>query len=298
MEVLSDPRVIAGLLSLIAGLLAYSVLIPRNLDSFSPNIPDGKNAAGLRFAARIGQELYASLPASKSKVRRENPRLAALLVRSGNPWNLTVQEFFFFQFVSAFLGFILGWIVWFGLSFVFSIPLWMALVALTGLGFMFPRFKYNDQAKKRDLDFKKQLPEALDLIIISLSGGNTFTQSVRESLPNMKEGVLKDEFRDLVGSIDTGRTLNEALRHFGERAPNESIRTFVQAVREANELNVPLVEVLQSRAEASRQEFFAIIHNKTAQLSSKMMGILTPTLIPALMIIVLTPAAATLVESL
>lgn len=298
MEVLADPRVISALLALIAGLLAYSILMPRNLDTFSPNIPDGKNAAGLRFVALVGQELYASLPASTKRPRGEYPRISALLVRSGNPWNLTAQEFFFFQFVSAFLGFVAGWIFWLLMQLVFPLPLWLCLIALTGLGFMLPRMKYNDQAKARDLDFKKQLPEALDLIIISLSGGNTFTQAVRDSLPNMKDGVLKDEFQELIGSIDTGRTLNEALKNFGDRAPNESIRTFVQAVREANELNVPLVEVLQSRAEASRQEFFALIHMKTASLSAKMMGILTPTLIPALMIIVLTPAASTLLESL
>lgn len=299
MEVLQNPNVIAGLLALIAGLFAYAFLAPRNRDTFSPNIKDdAQDATALRFISKIGAELYASLPAKNNNDQKEFPRIESLLVRSGNPWGVTAQEFFFMQFVTGFIGFIAGTAAWFGLSFVTSLPAWLIIGGATLLGFMFPRLKHNDQAKRRDLDFKRQLPEALDLIIISLTGGNTFQQALRESLPNMQDGVLKEEFRNIIKSIDTGRTLNESLEHFARRAPNESIRTFVQAVREANELNVPLVEVLQSRAEASRQEFFALIHNKTAQLSPKMMGVLTPTLIPALLIILLTPALASLLNSL
>lgn len=299
MEVLQNINVLAGLIALIAGLFVYAFLVPRNRDTFSPHIKDdAQDAAALRFISKIGAELYASLPASEKNENREFPRIEALLVRSGNPWGVSPQEFFFIQFVTAFLGFFFGLIAWFGLSFVMNLPAWLVIGGMTILGFMFPRLKHNDQAKKRDLDFKRQLPEALDLIIISLTGGNTFQQALRESLPNMQDGVLKEEFRNIIKSIDTGRTLNESLEHFAKRAPNESIRTFVQAVREANELNVPLVEVLQSRAEASRQEFFALIHAKTASLSPKMMGVLTPTLIPALLIILLTPALASLLNSL
>ena len=300
MEVLQNLNVIAGLLALIAGLFAYAFLVPRNRDTFSPNIKDdAQDASTLKFISKIGAELYASLPANNRTEKKDLPKIEALLTRSGNPWGVTAQEFFFMQFVTAFIGFLMGLGTWFFLSFMkVGIPGWLVIGGLTILGFMFPRLKHNDQAKKRDLDFKRQLPEALDLIIISLSGGNTFQQALRESLPNMQDGVLKEEFSNILKSIDTGRTLNEALEHFAKRAPNESIRTFVQAVREANELNVPLVEVLESRAEASRQEFFALIHAKTASLSSKMMGVLTPTLIPALLIILLTPAIASLLNSL
>lgn len=291
--------IISGLLALVVGLFAYSVLMPRNIDSFNPNIQSsGKDNRMLRIASLIGNELYASLPNNVSVSRKNNTRIESLLVRSGNPWNLTAQEFSFFQFVTAFIGFVSGWIVLFLLSFQMNIAWWIPVLGLTILGFMTPRLKYNDQAKKRDLDFKRQLPEALDLIIISLSGGRTFPQAVRDSIPNMKEGVLKEEFKEIINGIDTGKTLSETLDQFSSRSPNESIKTFVQAVREASELDVSLAEVLESRAEASRAEFFALIHNKTAQLSSKMMAVLVPTLLPALIIVLVTPSIASLLGSL
>ena len=57
-------------------------------------------------------------------------------------------------------------------------------------------------------------------------------------------------------------------------------------------------ETLASRAEASRQEFFALLHNKTATLPSKMMLVLTPTLIPALGLILVVPGIISLIDSL
>ena len=88
------------------------------------------------------------------------------------------------------------------------------------------------------------------------------------------------------------------MQHFANRAPNESIKTFVTAVRQANELNVPLADVLTARSEASRQDFFALIQTKTAILPTKMMVALVPTLIPALLILVLAPSLSSLVNSM
>ena len=298
MESFANPTVLALLLALIAGLFLYSILMPRNVDSFKPKVdPEGNNPL-LRATAVLGNELYISLPRGMTISQKANPRIESLLVRAGNPWNMKANEFVFFQYVTAFIGLVVGGAVGWLIGGIIGVPWWGIAIVGALFGFMTPRLRYRDQAKKRDLDFKRQLPEALDLIIISLTGGATFVQAIRDSIPNMQPGVLKEEFKEILAGVDTGKTLDETLNNFGERAPNESIKTFVQAVREASELDVPLADVLKARADASRQEFFALIHNKTAALSSKMMAILTPTLIPALLIIVLTPAVYALMGSL
>lgn len=295
MDILANENVIAFLLALIVGLIAYAFLVPRNLDSFRPEVESSNKI--LSLMGHLGTEVYASLPAGTTFHRKPNARIEDLLVKSGNPWKLTAQEFVFMQVVGGFVGFLVGWVTWFAISPVVSIP-WFVLVPGAMLaGYFMPRSRYNDQAKRRDLEFKRQLPEALDLVIISLTGGATFVDSLRESIPNMQDGVLKVEFKDIVASVDTGRTLDESLLRFSQRAPNESIRTFVHAIREANELDTPLVEVLQSRAEASRSEFFALVNARTAALSSKIMGVLTPTILPAMLIIAIAPSISSIVAS-
>lgn len=299
---MTAPFIIGGLVAIMAALVMYALFMPKGNNGQVFSSEEMKDSGTLlKIMSSIGNDFYNALPEGiikTDKRERVNPRVESLIVRSGNPWNLNVNEFVFLQYLGAFLGFIAGWIVWFGLSVFTSIPWFVVVGLITIFAFFIPRIKYNDQAKARDLEFKRQLPEALDLLIISLSGGRTFTQSVREIIPNMNESVLKEEFKSMVKAIDTGRTLNEALDTFASKAPNESILTFIRSVQSATEVNAPLVETLEARADASRQEFFALIHEKTAQLESKIFMALTPTLMPAVMIIAIAPSAYSMMSTL
>lgn len=297
---ISNPYVIAFMLALMALILGYAILVPKKTDNFSPEIANSgeDGTAGVRWASKLGNEFYSIMPQSVDFKRGKKDRIEALLIRSGNPWRMNSDEFFFFQFVCAFIGFLASFPVYLALSQATSIPWYIICLATTAFGFMVPRIKYNEQAKMRDLDFKRQLPESLDLINVSLTGGVTFPQALRESIPNMKDGVLKEEFTEILRQIDTGKTTAQALDYFSTRAPNESIRTFINAVREASELNVPLEEVLRQRAQASRAEFFALLNAKVATLNPKIMGILAPTMLGALILIIVSPAGYALMGSL
>lgn len=299
---MNDPYLLAILIAVVAGLLGYAIFVPKNQGRFSPNNQEErKSDPMLSIATYLGDELFSVLPAGVFNLnsRVPNPKIEALLKRSGNPWNLNSQEFIFFHYVYAFIGFVASIASWYLLSFVgISFPWFIFIPGFTLLAAFYPRIKYNDEGKKRDLEFKRRLPEALDLMIISLSAGSTFNKALSDSIPNMQDGALKEEFKEIVRQINLGRPMSSALDDFAKRAPNDSISTFVKSVQEANELNVPLTETLQARADASREDFFALIHQKTASLESKMMVALTPTLIPAMLIIVLAPAAMSLLNSM
>lgn len=299
---MTAPFIIGGLVAIIASLVMYAMFMPKGNNGQVFNTEDAKDSGTLlRIMSSIGNDFFNALPegiVDKSKRRTVNPKVESLIVRSGNPWNLNASEFVFLQYLGAFLGFITGWIAWFGISVFTDVPWFVVVGLVTIFAFFIPKIKYRDQAKARDLEFKRQLPEALDLLIISLSGGRTFAQSVREIIPNMNESVLKEEFKNIVKSVDTGKTLNEALDSFADKAPNESILTFVRSVQAATEVNAPLVETLEARAEASRQEFFALIHEKTAQLESKIFMALTPTMMPAVLIIAVAPSAFSMMSTI
>lgn len=300
---MENPFVIATLLTLAVFLFFYIIVVPKNGNQFTQGDYTDSDKS-VKAASFIGNEFFSILPAGLVKERKivgmgRMSKVESLFQRSANPWKLRVHDFAFFKIVFAALGGILGAIA--GLLVGVLIP-WIPwfVVAFGGifLGWIYPGSTYSGAAKKRDLEFKRQLPEALDLIVISLGGGATFITAVRESLENMQPGILRDEFREIVKTVDAGASLNVALGNFASRAPNDSITTFVKAVQEATELNVPIIEVLQSRSDASRKDFFALIHGKTATLSSRMMVVLTPTLIPAILICVLAPAAFSLLGSL
>jgi len=297
-----NPYLIAALLSIAVGLFLYILLVPRSGRVFTQGDYSKSDNGLLKGASAIGNEIFSVLPEGliKLRTRKGSSRTEKLFQMSANPWDIKPADFTFFKIVFSVLfaigGLVVGLLLQYGVH--FFLPFWAFALGGAVLGWVYPGNTYSSEAKKRDLEFKRQLPEALDLMIISLSGGSTFTTSMRESLPNMQPGVLRDEFRKIIKAVDAGASLNVALQNFADRAPNDSITTFIKAVQEATELNVPLTETLQSRAEASRREFFALIQDKTATLSSKMMGILTPTLIPAMLICTLAPSAFSLLQSL
>lgn len=280
----------------------YYFLVPKNEINISNNSAEESSNPLLKAINVIGNDLYKSLPAGFLKeqrgVKKKYPREESLITRSGNPWNLTAQEFVTMRYVAGFLGFLASWVVFFAVNTAIAIPWWVIVPLTTIFAALIPQIKYTEQAKNRDLEFKRQLPEALDLLIISLSSGRTFSHALREVIPNMQDSVLKEEFRNIVKNLDSGYTLKESLDDFATRAPNEGIETFVRSVQSATEVNAPLVETLESRAEASRQEFFDIIHQKTAQLESKIFLILTPLIMPAVMLIAIAPSISSMLQTL
>jgi len=294
------PYIIAGLSTLLMLLIFYILFVPKNNNDL--NTETNQNANPLLKAINvIGNDFYKSLPKGfirEDRREKAHPRIESLIVRSGNPWKLTAEEFVMIQYASAFIGFLASWVVWYGLSTVISLPWFIVVPLVTLFAFFIPHIKYTEQAKNRDLEFKRQLPEALDLLVISLSGGRTFTHALREIIPIMQEGVLKEEFKTVIRSLDTGKTLKEALDEFATRAPNEGIETFIRSVQSATEVNASLSQTLASRAAASRQEFFALIHEKTAKLESKIFMILTPTMMPAVLVVAVAPSIVSMLETL
>lgn len=300
MEVLSNPTVIAGLTSLLVILALYMVFVPRNTEYFAPNISDkAEGAAILKVLASLGGGVYSALPDGVNIVPKNRlHKTDSLLTRSGNPWGITAREFIIFQFTMSILGAVLGAVMWalVGDSLGYDIPVFVYVLLFAFAGFVFPWARHSDLARRRDVEFRQTLPEALELIIISLAGGATFARALKEAIPNMPDSILKNEFREIDAQINAGRTVNDALDHFGSRAPNESIRTFVQAVRQANELNSPLGEVLKARAQASRDDFFALLQEKTAALPSRMTIVMIPTIVPGFVIVAVGPSILAMMD--
>ena len=298
---MSTPTVIGALMALLAALIVYAIFVPKSSRRFAPDNDEqaAKNPM-LKFVAALGDDIYSAMPAffDKKNVRQEHPRIESLLIRSGNPWNLNAEEFISFKYIAGFLGFILGWLVWLGTSGIIGLPWFIVVPAVTLFCYAIPNIKYKEQAKKRDLEFRKQLPEALDLITISLSGGTTFAQALRDVVPTMQDSILRVEFQNITKILDAGGTLKDALDQFADRAPNDGVMTFIRSIQSATEVNAPLSEILESRAQASREEFFALIHEKTAQLESKIWLILSPTLLPAVIIIAVSPSVSAMISSM
>ena len=295
---------LAILSGLLIFVLAYAVFVPKRTGRFAPDNEDETSGnAALRALTVLSSEIYSALPSGTRSAQTKNQRnliqIDDLLVRSGNPWGLKAEEYVFIRYITGLIGAVAGAAIWFTVySFSIVLP-WYALVAGFALvGFLYPGINHREKAAERDLDFKRNLPEALDLIIISVSAGRTFNQALREAIPHLQDSYLKTELSTVVRSVDSGRPMKEALDSFAARAPSTSIVTFTRSLQEATELNVSLEGTLRSRSDESRAELFSMIRERTAALPVKMTAVLTPTLSFALMIILLAPFVTSLMAIL
>lgn len=297
--------ILSLLISIVVGLILYSIFVPRRSQVFSPNNDEvARNNIILRMANVVGSEIYSALPEQNRPSSKSTlDRTRMLLVRSGNPWLLNPQEFLFMRWVCAFFGLIIGSLFSSLLLLIDFIPIpfiaHVAVAILFGIvGFFFPYLHHNDRAKERDLAFKKELPEALDLILISVSSQKILRDAIRESVENMRPGVLRNEFVNVLRSVDSGRSMNEALDDFADRSPNEGVITFVNALKEATTMNVDITELMQSRAQSSRDELFSLVKIKAAALPTKINVVLMPAMLIAFMLTIASPVVFQLLSSL
>src|SRR5699024_162602 len=210
-------------------LILYTLIIPKTNESF--RIRSGEEVTPIMKLANIlGTELISSLPADYVHKKRDYSKIEELIKKSGNPWGVTAYEFFFLQFISAFIGFLASWVIWFGWQLVFDTSWIFFGIFFTVLGFFYPRSEYSSKAKKRDLEFKRELPEALDLMQIAMSSGQTLNTAIKSTYEQMPEGILKDEFGKMSRRIDSGMSMQNTLDHFAYSAPTESIRSFVHSI--------------------------------------------------------------------
>ena len=293
---------LAGLSGLLVFVLAYGTLIPKKRDRFNPdNGEETSSNTALRALTVLSAEIYDALPASSSsgRTQRNLTRIQDLLTRSGNPWGLKPEEFVFIRYITGLIGAVAGAAIWFATySFGLFAPWYIIVVGFALLGYFYPDINHREKAAERDLDFKRNLPEALDLIIISVSAGRTFNQALRDTVPHLKDSHLKTELSSVIRTVDSGRTMKEALDNFADRAPSTSIVTFTRSLQEASELNASMEGTLRSRSDESRAELFSMIRERTAALPIKMTAVLTPTLSFALMIILLAPFVTSLMAIL
>lgn len=226
----------------------------------------------------FGPDILGLTSTKRQAKMTKDDKLDLLMRRAGNPWNLTVAEFYLLKATLASLGLIIGLIVGFIIGSLTNFILGIIIVVILPLiGWLYPTSTYENIANERDMAFKKALPEAIDLLIMAMSGGNfTLINGIREVIPHLPQTPIKDEFIMITQDVDAGMSVTQALENFALRAPTDGIKAFVKALINANKLSVDMTMILQARARESRKELRDEAEKRIAALPLKVMGVMSP----------------------
>lgn len=296
---MSAIAIISIVLAIVIVLFVY-VLVTPNVKSETfllsrESTVDPNLQKALNF---FGGDISALIPDSAKKRKRRNRKLQRLFTTSGNPWNINANEFFVIQVFLGISALVLGVIAAFVLRGSLSLPLLIiGVIGLSVLGYTYPLIYYKSVADDRIKAFKRELPEAIDYLIIAMSGGAYGLPSAIERVTKyIPEGVMNHEFSRIIDSLNSGKSLSRALNEFALRAPTEGIEAFVNSLNNAHQLNAPLSEILKNRAEASRADLNAEIDKKIATLGTKVLLVFGPMAYSAILLVVLAPTASSLMS--
>jgi tight adherence protein C len=219
-------------------------------------------------------------------------RIDAKLEKAGYPGGLRGADWVGVKMLSligfAILGFVLVLVLGGG---QLPIGLLFALVG-GGIGYIAPEFWLGRKMRARAMEMTLQLPDALDLLTISVEAGLGFDAALAKVVEKM-EGPLVDEFRTALAEVRMGRARRDALRDVAIRADAQPVTNFIGAIVQAEQLGVPIAKVLQIQSNQLRIERRQRAEEAAAKAPVKMLFPMVGCIFPTIFIVILGPAVVT-----
>ncbi|MPM56885.1 hypothetical protein SDC9_103702 [bioreactor metagenome] len=179
----------------------------------------------------------------------------------------------------------------------FQEPNFRLLAILVGLliAVMAPTLYVRQRTTARKNSIQKQLPEVMDILMVSVEAGLGLDESIMRISEKMS-GPLIDEFLLLCREIQMGKQRKKAYQDFGECADVQELKTFASAIIQAEQLGIPIKNVLKTQSLSMRTARKQRAQEKGMKAPVKMIIPMVMFILPVLFIILLAPVAIQLME--
>jgi tight adherence protein C len=221
-------------------------------------------------------------------------RIRRKLDLAGNPHGWTVDRVVSGKVIGAVAGLVLG--IVFGL--MFDGTGMRIVLAIGGLvaGFFAPNLYLYQKVHERSEHLQRELPDALDLLTISVESGLGFDAAVQQVARNT-DGPLAEEFSRVLREMQIGQGRADALRALGERTNVADMRSFVGAMVQADSFGIPVAQVLRVQSSEMRVKRRQRAEEKAQQVPVKITIPLIFCILPTLFIAVMGPAVISIMDS-
>jgi tight adherence protein C len=237
-------------------------------------------------ALRIGRRLSGA--DSTERIRRK-------LDFAGNPRDWNVDRVVSAKVIGA-VSFLL---VGIALTLMLHIAVPLNVVVIVGglvLGFFVPNLYLYQKTYERSERIQRELPDAVDLLTISVESGLGFDAALQQVARNT-EGPLAQEFSRVLREMQIGQGRGDALHALAERSNVADLRTFVSAMVQADAFGIPIGQVLRIQSSEMRVKRRQRAETKAQQVPVKITVPLIFCILPCLFIAVMGPAVLTIMDN-
>jgi tight adherence protein C len=165
----------------------------------------------------------------------------------------------------------------------------LAAIVLAAIGFLGPDLVIQMLARSRRERVCAELPDALDLLAVSVEAGLGFDAAVARVTEHM-EGPLADELALVLGEMRVGEGRQEALKKLSARINAPELGAFVRAIIQADQLGISLGRILRVQAADTRLRRQAAAEERAMKAPIKMLFPTVLFIFPAMFLVVLGPA--------
>ena len=265
---------------------AYTAAPPELRKELDPSFNDRVLTPLLDRALNIGKKMT---PADHGE------RIRLKLEVAGNPPGWTVDRVTSLKFIGFAAALVLSLLasVLFGLGFA---PTLAVCVVAALVGYTAPNLYLYQKGYDRTKAIQKAMPDALDLLTISVESGLGFDAALSHVARNTT-GPLAEEFARVLQEMQIGLGRGAALRALGDRTHVPELKGFVSAMVQADALGIPIAQVLRVQSREIRTKRRQRAEEQAQKVAVKILIPLIFCILPCLFIAVLGPAAIGIFEA-
>ena len=176
----------------------------------------------------------------------------------------------------------------------------LILLAVAAVGFYLPEVILDLRIRWRKEQIVRGFPDALDLLVVCVEAGmgidaaiNRVAEEIRLSSP-----VLSDEFRLLNLELRAGKARADALRNLGTRTDVEEVRSFATLLIQTDRFGTSVAQALRVHSDAMRTQRYHKAEELAAKLPVKLMFPLILFIFPAIIVVIVGPAAIQIFQTI
>jgi tight adherence protein C len=205
--------------------------------------------------------------------------------------------------IAVFFGIRIGVALLFFVAFatpIFLRPNLMFALAGSGLGYLLPGMALGRMAKKRQHRIRMGMPDALDLLVVSVEAGLGLDQAIQRVGEEIAfaHGDLSDELRLVNLELRAGKGRTDALRALADRTGVDDLSSLVAMLVQTDRFGTSVAQSLRVHADTMRTKRKQRAEEAAAKTGVKMVFPLVFCIFPAIWVVTIGPAAIKFVQVL
>ena len=174
----------------------------------------------------------------------------------------------------------------------------MFAIGASGLGYLLPSMVLGRKAKKRQHRIRLSLPDALDLLVVSVEAGLGLDQAIQRVGEELDAAHpdLSGELRMVNLELRAGTARSEALHNLAERTGVDDLASLVAMLVQTDRFGTSVAQSLRVHSETLRVKRRQRAEEAAAKTGVKMVFPLVFCIFPAIWVVTIGPAAISFIK--